>query len=382
MDKQVHVISLPKTEVNDNNATIVEWLIEDNSHIEVGDKICTIETSKSVLDIESSHSGYILHIADIGIEVDVNEPLAIIGKDLDILKDKYTELSRIITETVSNTSVNATKKALALAKENKILLTELKLNRIIKEDDVIQLINSKNKADNDSHNGKIITEVIQMRGNLKVGKQLMLESVNTIPASYAEMFLSVEYAEKKIKRHTKISGEGITLLSVLAISLAKSLVDMPIFNSYRDSDEIRIYKNINISVVINHDSKIYLPTISDLDQRSPIDFVSELLRIYMNIIKNNNDLNDFKPGTFTVSSMQDTNITRFIPIIHPQQCAVLAIPRTINHYDIVRNNEDTFELNKYINLGLSFDHTYLDAKMVDNFFDVFTGHFNDILNNI
>jgi len=80
--------------------------------------------------------------------------------------------------------------------------------------------------------------------------------------------------------------------------------------------------------------------------------------------------------------MLDTKITRFTPIIHPQHCDVFAIPQTINQYDIVGNNEDRFEKNKYMNLGLSFDHTYLVAKMEDKFFDILTDHFNTILNNI
>ena len=84
----------------------------------------------------------------------------------------------------------------------------------------------------------------------------------------------------------------------------------------------------------------------------------------MDLIKNKSKVDDFIDGTFTISALDHTDVTSFMPIIHPKQSAVLALPKAVDKLFLI---EEKVELHKVINLGLSFDHSFLNATMANNF---------------
>ena len=89
-----------------------------------------------------------------------------------------------------------------------------------------------------------------------------------------------------------------------------------------------------------------------------------LFRIRKSLIKKKSIVDDFIDGTFTISALDHTNVTSFIPIIHPKQSAVLALPTVTDKLVLIN---EKVEIDKIINLGLSFDHSFLNATMANNF---------------
>ena len=89
-------------------------------------------------------------------------------------------------------------------------------------------------------------------------------------------------------------------------------------------------------------------------------------------------MKDLTNGTFTISSLDHTNVSRFYPIIHPGQSAVLAIPKVIDSFCLDKNSK--IIKNKIINIGLSFDHSFLNASMAINFLDNLSSEIEAIIN--
>jgi len=362
---QFNIIKMPQSDVNDTSATLIEWLALEGSYVNRGDPICTIETSKAAFDIESDYSGYIMHLLDAGKDILVSTPIAIIGRDVKVVnkeKEKYLGEGNcnLSSGKVLVSNVKATNKARELALKYNIDLEDIKSEGIIKEKDVVSLLDGIEKQNQSNSENKFdIERHIELIGNQKVGKDLMLESIKNIPQSYVEKEIATTELEKFINDYMENEGKYITVLSVILHCLGKSLKKNKVLNSYREDDKICIYQRINVGIVINNDHNISIPVIKDIDQLTPSEIVMKLFSVRKDLMNKKPKIDDLIGGTFTVSPMDHTDVKRFVPIIHPKQAAVLAIPKIQikNTYDSKGNMAQI----NYMNLGLTFDHSFLNA---------------------
>jgi pyruvate dehydrogenase E2 component (dihydrolipoamide acetyltransferase) len=76
------IMRMPELAANTPAATLVEWLVVEQSTVAVGDAIATVETDKATVDIEAEVAGVILKVAVApGSDVKVGAPIAVIGAE-------------------------------------------------------------------------------------------------------------------------------------------------------------------------------------------------------------------------------------------------------------------------------------------------------------
>ena len=365
---------MPQLNANDSVATLVKWLVEEGANVTKGDVICSIETSKAIVDLESDFSGKIVQLAAPKEEILVSKPIALIGNNFEQLKkekEKQVQLNHQNSdEKTVEEKFNATKKARNLAEKLGIDLSHLNIEGIIKEKDVLEFSGKEQLENQDriEKNDVEIESYVDLTGGRKTGKVLMLESMRTIPQSYVERIVLLDEIVKTITNYEAKKGKLITFLSVVISVLAKTLKQNKRFNAYRKNDQILIYKKINIGVVVNHDNYISIPTIKNTCSLHPTEIAEELMRIRMSIMRKKPILEDLSGASFMVSAMDHTEITRFIPIVHPRQAATLAIPKIQFKSE---DREGVLSKVSYLNLGLTFDHSFLDAIQASKFLNDF-----------
>ena len=365
---------MPQLNANDSVATLVKWLVEEGANVTKGDVICSIETSKAIVDLESDFSGKIVQLAAPKEEILVSKPIALIGNNFEQLKkekEKQVQLNHQNSdEKTVEEKFNATKKARNLAEKLGIDLSHLNIEGIIKEKDVLEFSGKEQLENQDriEKNDVEIESYVDLTGGRKTGKVLMLESMRTIPQSYVERIVLLDEIVKTITNYEAKKGKLITFLSVVISVLAKTLKQNKRFNAYRKNDQILIYKKINIGVVVNHDNYISIPTIKNTCSLHPTEIAEELMRIRMSIMRKKPILEDLSGASFMVSAMDHTEITRFIPIVHPRQAATLAIPKIQFKSE---DREGVLSKISYLNLGLTFDHSFLDAIQASKFLNDF-----------
>jgi acetyltransferase-like isoleucine patch superfamily enzyme len=66
-------IVIPREIVNDDQVTIVEWLVRPGDYVKKGDVVLEVETSKANISIEAEADGYIEILHPVGAEVAVGE---------------------------------------------------------------------------------------------------------------------------------------------------------------------------------------------------------------------------------------------------------------------------------------------------------------------
>jgi acetyltransferase-like isoleucine patch superfamily enzyme len=74
-------IRVPRETVNDDTVRVVRWLVADGAEVRQGMPVVELETSKSVIDVESGAAGRIRIVQAAGAQVPVGEVLGIVGAE-------------------------------------------------------------------------------------------------------------------------------------------------------------------------------------------------------------------------------------------------------------------------------------------------------------
>ena len=72
----VNQVVVPTVNANDTEAVIVRWAVSPWQHVDAGDLLCEIETTKATVEVEATGDGYCYPVAEAGTTVDVGAPLA------------------------------------------------------------------------------------------------------------------------------------------------------------------------------------------------------------------------------------------------------------------------------------------------------------------
>ncbi len=139
----IFVVTVPQIGVNDEFAEVVEWYVADECQVTSGQKLCALETAKALYDIDAEATGYIIHIAEVGSQVNISQPIALIGPNLNTLKTEKQRYLGLISrkkgiQKTSEDYVEATRKARATARQLGVDLSKVSADGIIREEDVIR----------------------------------------------------------------------------------------------------------------------------------------------------------------------------------------------------------------------------------------------------
>jgi len=134
---------VPVENVNDKFVIIADLHFDSGDYVSEGDIIYTFETSKAIVDVEAECDGYIFYVAEVNQEIKVGSLVCIISNDKDFdITDLKCETSK---DDIEAADFKLTKKAKELAEKLKINLDDLNLKGIIREHDLLSVINKKTK---------------------------------------------------------------------------------------------------------------------------------------------------------------------------------------------------------------------------------------------
>lgn len=135
MPEAIHEVKIPQLGVNDDSAILVDWAVPDRESVKTGDLICTVETTKAAFDVEAEATGVLVHLAQVGEEVNLSAAVGLIGDELESLL-KAREQRAKKTGDDASVPANATHKARQLADSLGVDLKEIRSEGIIREEDV------------------------------------------------------------------------------------------------------------------------------------------------------------------------------------------------------------------------------------------------------
>ena len=364
-------VVMPRLDPGMQSGKIVEWFKKEGETVRKGEPILVVEGEKTTFEVEAPESGLLTKIiADIGTEVQVAQPIAVIGtpgasapaaEPMQVTEERAPAPTSNEGYQVPSDRVVASPAARRLAQEYGVNLASVKGTgpggRITREDIL---------AARDA--GQPTTQVIQTVSKMpqpQLLKKVKLNGVRKVVAerlSYSArtvvpVIITLEAdATKLMAMKERQSHIGFTAFSVKAA--AKALRSHPEVNSTIENDEVTTYSDVNVAVAINTEQGLIAPVIRNADKLSLQDISSTIEDLARKATENTLGIENLTGGTFTVTNLGAYDVESFAPIINPPQCAILGLGRIA--YKPCAHGKDVVARPSTL-LTLVFDHRIIDG---------------------
>lgn len=423
-------IIVPKLEMAQESATIIEWLKKEGERVEKGDPLFVIETDKVTVEIESPGSGILAGIrADPGQEIPVTQVVAYLlapGEEVptDVPAERVSKPSRVARP---EASVSATPIAKRLALEHGVDMTTISgsgsQGKITKQD-VQKAIDAQPAARPEVLSGKVratpaarrlakerglnlstvvgtgpggrvtvddveshvdkptpstieIAERIPLVGMRKRIAERMTRSVQTAPHISVSLRVHVEpLNEVREGLNARVGdAERITITAALVRAVAKALQGDRIFNSSLQGDEIHVYQEINIGVAVAIEDGLIVPVIHQADRMDMLETARAINDKATRAREGKLSPADVANGTFTITNLGPFGIEHFTPIINPPQAGILAVGAVRPQATLDDSGEIIFRSSAWFTL--TTDHRIVDGAIAARFLS----NLRDIIEN-
>ncbi|MEB8067026.1 dihydrolipoamide acetyltransferase family protein [Mammaliicoccus fleurettii] len=405
-------VKMPKLGESVHEGTIEQWLVKPGDTIEEYDALCEVITDKVTAEVPSTYSGTIKEIVvEAGETVDVGTVICRMEVEGDIPTDENVGSSEVVHDSLQvaetdqednvankNNSDNKLNNGqyspvvFKLASENNINLENVKgtgnLGRVTKKDILNAIENGTVDVSNTQQNvEEKTTEVsnasfqnvsnestnipgdsVPINGVRRAIANKMVQSVNEIP--HAWMMVEVDATDLvKTRQHHKTSfkqneGYNLTFFAFFVKAVAEGLKKYPMFNSTWANDEIKIHKDINVSIAVASEDKLYVPVIKNADDKSIKGIAKEINDLATRGRKHQLTSQDMQGGTFTVNNTGSFGSVSSMGIINYPQAAILQVESIVKRPVVVN---DMIGIRDMVNLSLSIDHRILDGLMAGEF---------------
>ncbi|MEB7464799.1 2-oxo acid dehydrogenase subunit E2 [Mammaliicoccus sciuri] len=403
-------VKMPKLGESVHEGTIEQWLVKPGDTIEEYDALCEVITDKVTAEVPSTFNGTIKEIVvEAGETVDVGTVICTMDVEGETSEDKNNSADEQTEPEVTKEDQPAKAETpvsnepqegpmnngqyspvvFKLASENNIDLNKVKgtgnLGRVTKKDILNAIENGVPTEDAlskqvDAPVQEVAENTVQPETTSLPGDSIpvngvrraiankMLQSVHEIP--HAWMMVEVDATDLvKTRQHHKSSfkqseGYNLTFFAFFVKAVAEGLKKYPMLNSTWAGDEIKILKDINISIAVASEDKLYVPVIKNADDKSIKGIAREINDLATRGRKHKLTSQDMQGGTFTVNNTGSFGSVSSMGIINHPQAAILQVESIVKRPVVVN---DMIGIRDMVNLSLSIDHRILDGLMAGEF---------------
>ena len=209
-----------------------------------------------------------------------------------------------------------------------------------------------------------IAQTIPLKGIRGSLAKQFVQAYSTIPQvtlmSEIDMTELLKLRNSLLPEIEKGEGIRITHTHLLLKALAQALKGHPILNSNVVDDEIRIFTQVNIGlVVVTEEDIILAPVIHEVDKKSVVTVAKRASELAERVRKGTFSKEDFYGGTFTLSNIGMFGAQGSVtPLIVLPQSAILLVG-TVEKKPVVRNEE--IVIRSMMSCSLTFDHRVMTA---------------------
>lgn len=392
-------ITMPKLGESVTEGTIENWLVKVGDKVSEYDPLCEVNTAKVTAEVPSVYDGVITEIlVQEGDTVDVGVPICKIEVEGDAPVDqsapKEAEQAAEVKEAPATEKKPAVKQngdrrlspvVMRLIGEHNIDIDALEGSgfngRITKKDVEKYLENGPvektvakeqpahfetQKVQKDS--GIQSGESIKVTGVRKEIAKRMVQSKTEIPHAWLMMEVDatnlVDLRNKHKARFKEQEGYNLTFFSFFVKAVSEVLKDYPILNSSWDGDAITVHKDINLSIAVANEDKLFVPVIKNADERSLTGIAKSISTLASKARSNKLTGDDMAGGTFTVNNTGAFGSIQSMGIINQPQVAILQVESIVKKPVFIG---DMLAARHMVNLCLSIDHRVLDGLVAGEF---------------
>ena len=397
-------ITMPKLGESVTEGTIENWLVKVGDTVNEYDPLCEVNTAKVTAEVPSVYDGVITEIlVEEGDTVDVGVPICkieVAGEETppDDPPDQKAETAAAETD---ETQTEKTEKPAAAKQDGRRLspvvmrligehqidinnLTGTGFNgRITKKDvekylengpvkETAAAVKSAEKSAEEVQAKKAPAvqsgESIKVTGVRKEIAKRMVQSKTEIPHAWLMMEVDatnlVNLRNKHKVKFKEQEGYNLTFFSFFVKAVSEVLKDYPILNSSWDGDTITVHDDINLSIAVANEDKLFVPVIKNADERSLTGIAKSISTLADKARSNKLTGDDMSGGTFTVNNTGAFGSIQSMGIINQPQVAILQVESIVKKPVFIG---DMLAARHMVNLCLSIDHRVLDGLAAGQF---------------
>ncbi|HEY0866397.1 MAG TPA: dihydrolipoamide acetyltransferase family protein, partial [Fimbriimonas sp.] len=383
-------ILMPQLGNTMEEGTIVKWLVKEGDRVKAGDILFEVETDKATIEVEAEQEGRIARIVvGDGGTIEVKQPVAFLGEGevatpapenageagYEGLKETRASLAETPPPPAPRTqeAEGRVKASPAARKAAEVLGVALDRvgrgsgpdGRILREDVEAFAASvartspppapSPSRLRRDEEG--VRTPMSKMRRaiarNLAVSKQ-------TIPHWYTRVTVDVEAMLAYYRREKALYP--CSLNDVIVEACGRVIMEMPMFRSQADGDEIVEFPGVNIGLAVGMDEGLVVPVVRNVDGMNLKGIAAESRRVIENARQGK--LEGVGEGVFTISNLGMFGVEEFAAIINPPEASILAVG-AVREAVVVKDG--AIKAGKVCTMTLCADHRLIDGVAAAKF---------------
>lgn len=354
---------IPKTYTNDEIVKIIEWLVPDKKYVEKGSAIVRIETSKTLVDIESEHSGYMLIHAKQGETVSIGSKLASFFKELSFLNNGQPSYEQESSDSLflpeTNISTRFSKSARQYMMRNHLDPLQFSEHSLVTH--AIVENNLKNKKESEQYSSNLSIHFPDFKTEeITSTKASEIRLLSEAQAGNLTSSLTVQFDSAPIRQNLKIyPWLNKQILPYILVALSKLLTSNPKFTSYYEKDQIVYYNRVNLGLAIDLGKGLRVVVIKDADKLNLSEMHHSIIELVSRYYENSLLVEELSHSTITITDLSSDDILNFQPLINKNQAVIVGI------------GGDSSIAGHPIQLTLVFDHRILTGREVAIFLKTF-----------
>ncbi|MBI4552290.1 MAG: 2-oxo acid dehydrogenase subunit E2 [Candidatus Latescibacteria bacterium] len=383
-------IVMPRLGWTMEQGRLVEWLKKDGDAVQAGDVLLTVESDKTINEVESFDSG-ILRIPPDSPPPDTVMPvgtlLAYIVQPGEVAPFEQPDARQ--ESAISVTATADTQVAAGMPRESAsgpTVSTRRRGPRISPRARRVaaELGVDWNAVNGSGRTGRIIERDVRAAARLtataspapvlaagearpvtpirRIIAQRMAESAQT--AAAVTLTTEADATElvvlrDKIKASLTSRERSVPTYTDLMVKLtAVALVEHPMLNATWRGDEIVVHAQVHIGVAVDTDAGLLVPVIRDAAARSLQQIAAESTGLAEKARTRALKLDETQGGTFTITNLGMYGIDAFTPLINLPQCAILGVGRIVSKPAV---HGGQVVPRAMMTLSLTFDHRVVDG---------------------
>ncbi len=410
-------VIMPKLEMSQETATVVEWLKQEGEHVEKGEPLLMVETDKVTLEIDSPASGILAGVR-VGPQqvVPVTEVIAYIlqpGEELPreaevpspppppipplaatpvaqrLATARGVDLSAVVGTGPGGRITKADVEAVLAAPSRpavepppeKVRATPA-ARRIARERGVDLLAVPGSGPQGRIQAADVLAftrapavapapaaEVVPLQGMRRTIAERMTTSYRTAPHITFTVRVDMsgfKKARARLNARAEATGQPhVSATALIVKAVAWALKRHPWLNSTLRDEEIHLLPEINVGVAVALEEGLIVPVVHQADRKSVAEIAAEMNDLVTRAREGRLTPADVAGGTFTVSNLGPFGIEQFTAIINPPQAAILAVGAT--QLEPVVDEEGQVVVRPVMRMTLSADHRVVDGARAARF---------------
>jgi pyruvate dehydrogenase E2 component (dihydrolipoamide acetyltransferase) len=377
-------IVMPQLGLTMTEGSVNAWLKQPGERVDRGEMLFTVSTDKVDMEVESTGTGFLNPVAEVGKTVPVGTVIAILSDrpgevpTTNAHTDKPPAASEANGNSISSeaapasrgeTKYPASPRARALARSLGIEIrnvTPKSGNRIVEED-----VKQYHAREQTPATQTPIPTGAPLCATRRITAERTAQSFERAPHFYLGVQVD---AEKLVSLRSDLAqiaerqlGFKPTYTDFLLRALTLALHERPEVNSYWQDGSIAARASIDVGFAAQTDAGLLVPVIRNTDRLGLFAVASQRRQLAERARAGSLTLNEMQGGSATLSNLGTEGVDWFQAILNPPQSVILASGSLAKRPVVI---DDRIEIRHTLTLTLSADHRVLDGVAAAKFLAV------------